>query len=402
MTGGAGQEPPPPTNFGPSFDRAVADAVARMQPAGLDPTYDLVRDAFDVHHYLLQMIDKGEVPEVDLVRQFLDQGAAAKFSPDINFSMEAYLKRHPERRDGKVHPYVAWLTEGRDTGEVADPNMGVDRLAEVLGAPMEEVAAQLAASRSDVQHRVRHGKLGEMIRKAMDVEPLVGELWPETANPRMLPIPWLIVADQAVSLRALQAAAGFARAHVVVVVDDPTSELASLLIGAIAAEVDERGLLVLVTGEPAGPAWAAPAGVRLVNFAEGGHRLGPVIAQHVLVEFLRSLCADAIVGVGSGLLHETLTPYGRALCTSERVYLGFPPLTTGRFGQCVGTSSRYFYRQLEVVEGVFTLGAGDAARLTEDYQLPKDLAGKIYPLAGESALRDGVGRLFGREPDGAA
>lgn len=399
-----GAEPAPtgPTNLGPLFDQAVADAVARQQPPGQDPVYDLVREAFDVDHYLLQLVGERKAPKVDVVRQFLNQGAAARFSPDINFSMEAYLKRHPERRDGDVHPFVAWLTEGRAAGEIADPTMGIDRLAEVLGTTPHDVASQMAASRSDVQHRLRHGKLGEMFAKAVEVEPLIGEVWTETANPRMMPIPWLMVADQAVALAALQSAAGNARAEMVMVVEDPDCPLAARLIEALAAEVGEQGLLVLVTGDACEAVSPMPAGVRVVRFSEAGGRLGPVISQHVLVEFLRSLWADAIVGIGSGLFHESLTPYGRALSDTERIFLGFPALETGIFGQETGTATRYFYRQLEVVEGVFTPDVEVASRLVHDYQLPKDLAGKIYSLEGEAALGDGIARLFGREPDGRA
>lgn len=401
--GATGGEQPTliPTNLGPAFDERVAEAVSRQQPRGRDADYDLVRDNFDVAHYLLQAPGIIENPEIDPVRHFLRQGAAVKLTPDPNFSTDSYLKRHPERRDGDVNPYVAWLREGRAAGEVAEPVMGIEKLAGVLGLPVSEVAAHLAERRSDVHRRLHHGKLGEMFAKAVEVEPLVGDLWPEIARPRMMPIPWLVVADQLGALHSSQEAAGFARARVVLVVEDVEDPLVVRLLQALGTETDPSDLVVVSTAaaDPAIPAGSTPPGVRRVDFALTAQGLGPLMTQQVLVELLRSLCAEAIVGVGSRLFLDALTPYGRALRASERVFLGFSGLRRGPLGNPVGTSARYFYRHAELVDAVIVDSPETEDRLVEDYGLPKAIAGKIRAITDDESLTEIARELLWEVPD---
>jgi len=388
-----------PSNLGTGFDERVGAALHRQQPPGQDAEYDLVRDHFDIAHYLLQAPGVLENADIDPVRHFLRQGPAARFTPEANFSTDSYLKRHPKRRDGAVHPYTAWLSEGREAGEIGEPVMGTEKLAKVLGISHDVVVARLAERRSDVHRRLLHGKLGEMFAKAVEVEPLVGDLWPEITRPRMMPIPWLVVADQLGALYASQEALGFARARVVLVVEDTGDVLVTRLLDALRAEIEPRDIVVVTTAPGAVPAAATPPGVRRVDFAETAHGLGPLMTQQVLVELLRSLCVDAIVCIGSRLLLEALTPYGRALGASERIYLGFTGLRRGALGQEVGTSARYFYRHVELVEGVLVDTPATAVRLVEDYQLPDDVATKVRSVADDRVLAEVVHRLLAERAD---
>lgn len=397
--GGAAKTTVVPSNVGRAFDERVGEAIRRQQPAGLDPDYDLVRDHFDIAHYLLQAPGVLEDRNVDPVRHFLRQGPASRFTPEPNFSTDSYLKRHPKRRDGDVHPYAAWLREGREAGEVGEPVMGVEKLAKVLGKSNDEVVQHLAERRSDVHRRFLHGKLGEMFAKAVEVEPLVADLWPEVTRPRMMPIPWLVVADQLGALHASQEALGFARARVVLVVEDPADALVTRMLRAFQAEVEDDDIVVVTTGPVAALTDATPPGVRRVDFAETAQGLGPLMTQQVLVELLRSLCVEAIVGIGSRLLLDALTPYGRALAASERIYLGFSGLRRGPLGQEVGPSARYFYRHVELVERVFVDEPATAVRLIEDYQLPDDIAAKVRSVSDDRVLADAVHRLLGETVD---
>ncbi len=383
-----------PSNLGPAFDERVGEALRHQQPPGQDAEYDLVRDQFDIAHYLLQAPGVLDNPAVDPVRHFLRQGPAARFTPDPNFSTESYLKRHPRRRDGDLHPYAQWLSEGRAAGEVGEPVMGIEKLAKVLGLSSDEVVKQLAERRSDVHRRLHHGKLGEMFAKAAEVEPLVGDLWPEISRPRMMPIPWLVVADQLGALYSSQEALGFQRARIVLVVEDPGDSLVTRLLTGLLAEVEPHDVVVVTTAAGAVPEAATPPGVRRVDFAETAHGLGPLMSQQVLVELLRSLCVDAIVAVGSRLFLDALTPYGRALSASERVYLGFTGLRRGPLGQEIGPSVRYFYRHVELVDGVLVDAASTAVRLIEDYQLPDHVAAKVRSIADDGVLAGIVGKLL--------
>lgn len=290
-----------PSNVGRAFDERVGEALRGQQPRGQDADYDLVRDHFDVAHYLLQAPGVLEDCNIDPVRHFLRQGPASRFTPEPNFSTDSYLKRHPHRRDGDVHPYAAWLREGREASEIGEPVMGTEKLAKVPGAFQTELEA-----------------------------------------------------------------------------DD----------------------IVVVTTASGAEAAATPPGVRRVDFAKTAQCLGPLMRQQVLVELLRSLCVDAIVGIGSRLLLDALTPYGRALAASERIYLGFSGLRRGPLGQDVGTSARYFYRHVELVERVFVDAPATAVRLIEDYQLPDDIAAKVRSVSDDRVLAGVVHRLLGKTADG--
>lgn len=376
-----------PTNLGPAFDARVERALRSQPPPGVDADYDVVRENFDVAHYLLQAPGVMDNPEIDPVRHFLRQGAAAKQTPQPNFSTDSYLKRYPERRTATQHPYAAWLDEGRAAGEIAEPVMGIEKLAQVLGVTPAAVADALAERRSDVHRRMMHGRLGEMFAKAAEVEPLIGELWPETARPRMMPIPWLVVADQLGALHASQEALEFRRCRIVLVLDDLAEPLATQLLAGLIQRVPAHDVAVVTTNQmPSPDRPPLPTGIRHVDFALTARGLGPLMTQQVLVELLRSVCAQAIVAVGSSIFLDSLAPYGRALAATERIFLGFPALRPHPFGHSVGTSARYFYRHAELATGIITDTPATAARLIEDYQVPDHLVEAVRWTCDPPAL----------------
>jgi hypothetical protein len=171
------------------------------------------------------------------------------------------------------------------------------------------------------------------------------------------------------------------------------------MLTALRAEIDASDIVVVTTVAGAVPTAPTPPGVRRVDFAETAIGLGPLMAQQVLVELLRSLCVDAIVGVGSRLFLDALTPYGRALRASERIFLGFTGLRRGPLGQEVGPSVRYFYRHVELVDGVLVDAPATAVRLIEDFQLPDDVAMKVRSVADDRVLAGVVRRLLEERVD---
>ena len=63
-----------------------------------------------------------------------------------------------------------------------------------------------------------------------------------------------------------------------------------------------------------------PDGVREVDFAAiVGEDMPPEDADHVLVSFLRTLEADAVVNINSRVLYRSMRLHGRALAASERL-----------------------------------------------------------------------------------
>jgi glycosyltransferase involved in cell wall biosynthesis len=374
------------THVGPVMDAAVAAARRRMRPAGLDADYDLAYEHFDVRHFLMQAPVLLSIEGLDPLEHFLANGALAKASPEINFNMQAYLARYPEKATGRERsPYLEWLKRGKAAGEVADPVVGLEKVAPVLGMEPKELVEVLAATRTDLQDRLRTGVLGEMFARAAEVEPLIGDLWSETTRPRIPPLASEKVVDQVAAIYACQRAAGFATARLVLVATEPRwgggRRVEGHITHALTRHVDPRDIVVVYTDKGGtAPTGRFPAGVREVDLArhiEGTDRLA---AQRLLVELIRSFHADAVVNINSRLLYEGMTVYGRALAASERLFLMLFCNEQMAMGNWVGVPLRFFYRCFDLVEGVITDSEYLAEWLRERHQLGPEQTERIHVL----------------------
>ncbi len=376
------------THVGPVMDEIVTRTRRRMAPAGLDDDYDLAHDHFDVAHFLLQARHLLTSDDVDPLRQFLDNGAGAKASPEVNFDMRAYLARHPERAEEPgTSPYVAWLRHGRDAGELADPAPRLEEMAEVLGSDPQTVADELARLRSDLLERLRHGTLGEMFARAAEVEPLIGEAWPETTRMRVPPFFSELTVRQVSVVHAAQRAAGFARARVLLVIADPRwgggrraeGHIAHALADSAAAGVAPEDVVVVYTDAGgSAPPGRFPDGVREVDLAALLGDLPDEAADRVLVELVRSFRAEAVVNVNSGLLYRAMATYGKALAASERMFLVLFCNEQLAFGGWVGRPLRYVYRCFDLVEGIITDSDHLRDWLRERHQLGPGLDDRLH------------------------
>lgn len=397
-----------PTNLGPTLDQATSRALSRMRPPGEDADYDLGREHFDIPHFFLQARGLVEDDRVDPLRHFLRNGAAAKASPEINFDMAAYLARHPERRDGSGRsPWLAWLEEGQDRGEIADPAPGLEAVSTVLDVEPTQLADTLARTRTDLQERLRHGTLGQMFAKAAEVEPLIAEAWQETTRPVIPPLDSPAIAGQVAAMDACQRQAGRATARLVLVVKRPRwgggRRMEGHLAHALAPAVGAEEIVVVYTDDTGTtPPDRFPAGTREVDLATAAAGLEGDAAQRLLVELVRSFHADAVVNINSDLLYAALTTYGRALAASERVFLMLFCNEQLALGNWVGLPLRQVYRNFDQVAGVVTDSDHLADWLRERHQLAAGEAAKLHtfraPVDPSLPLVAPSGRPDGRRP----
>ena len=372
------------TNLGPILDEAVARTRRRMTPRGLNADYDLAYEHFDVMHFLLQVRPLIDNNQVDPLRMFLRNGAAAKASPEINFSMQSYLARYPEKaQDTERSPYLEWLERGRAAGEIADPAPGLDHMAPVLGMTPLELSSTLADLRLDLQERLRHGTLGKMFARAAEVEPLVGDVWTETTRPTFPPMVSRNTALQVAVLHACQTAAGFARARLVLVASDPRwgggrrmeGHIAHALTGPLAPE----DIVVVYTDEGgSAPPGRFPSGVREVDLASALEGMDRPAALRTLVELIRSFHADTVVNINSRLFYESMGTYGKALAASERIFLMMFCNEQLAMGNWVGLPLRFFYRTFDLVDGVITDSDCLAGWLKERHQLTDEQSARVH------------------------
>ncbi len=371
-----------PTHLGEVFDRGVVRARRRLKADG-GADYNLVRDHLDPVHYLLQAPGLLDRPQVDLVEHYLS-GDGSGPSPDPHFSRGSYLARHPRRKEG-ADPYVAWLREGRAAGEIADPAAGIHDLAPALGLPPGEVAERVAGRRSDLIERLRTGTLGEMVARAAEIEPLIGQAWVETTRPVLLPFSRPVVTRQVAAVHAAQQAAGFRRARLVIVVNRPRwgggRRLEGHVSHALADRIDPAEIVVVYTDASGStPDDRFPPGVREIDLAALTDGLDPEAGQSALVALLRSFRADAIVNVNSRMLYLAMRSYGRALAASERLFLCFFCHEQSPMGAWFGWSLRYFYRTFDEVAGVLTDSEHLAEELARTYRLPPSRRDRLQVL----------------------
>jgi glycosyltransferase involved in cell wall biosynthesis len=404
-----------PTQLGPVVDDLVVNARRRMR-VGVDPDYDLVHDNFDVLHYLLQQRNLMGSPHVDLIQHFLEHGEAEQLSPQPHFSMANYLRQHPQAADsGERSPYLAWLKRGRDAGELADPVPRIDLVAPVLGLETSEVTDLLVARRTDLQQRLRSGRLGEMVAKAAEVEPLIGAAWPAITRPLMMPLinSRAVTAGMSALHRSHEAAA-FRPARVVLVVNQarraPDRGVEGHLTHALAEYVDPTEIVVIYTDSSVDqPFRRHPEGVRELDFArfvadipEDEDLPEDEDRQQVLVTLLRTFRADAVVNIRSRLLFRSLRTYARALTASERLFLFLSGNEQTAMGTWEGWGPDYLYRIFDRLAGLITDNEYFAGHLTDTYLIPPAEQARVHvlrtPVDPDISLAEQPGSLRGRRP----
>jgi glycosyltransferase involved in cell wall biosynthesis len=374
-----------PTKLGPALDEAVLNAKRQMR-IGADPDYDLVYDNFDVMHYLLQTPRLIERPRLDLVEHFLETGVKLMRSPDIHFSMSAYLERHPERAQGRERsPYLEWLKRGRAAGEIADPAPAIPEMARLLGLEPAEVVDLLIARRTDVVERLRTGELGEMVARAAELEPLIARAAVRYTRPRLLPFGHPPALEQISVIHAAHEAAGFRRARLILVINRPRwgggRRLEGHLAHALVPGISPDDVVVVYTdGTGTTAEGRFPDGVREIDFGGLASRLEPEDAEAALVVLLRTFRADAIVNINSATLYRAMQSLGRALTASERLFLCFFCNERTPEGAWTGWSLRYFYRLFEQVAGVITDSDFLAQQLRETYRVPESHLDRMHVM----------------------
>jgi glycosyltransferase involved in cell wall biosynthesis len=372
------------TNLGPVLDAAVARAKQEMRPAGVDADYDLAYEHFDVVHFLLQARHVLTMEGVDPLQYFFDRGAKVKAGPQVNFDMPSYLARYPERKDSRERtPYLEWLKRGKAAGEIADPAPRLERMAPVLGMEPAELVEVLAATRSDLQKRLRTGTLGEMFARGAEIEPLIGEVWTETTRPVIPPLASVNASEQVSVMHACQQAAGFARARLVLVATEPRwgggRRVEGHIAHALTGRLDPQDIVVIYTDKGGtAPHGRFPAGVREIDFAAEAEGMDWLAAQRALVELIRSFHADAVVNINSQVLYDAMAVYGKALAASEHLFLMLFCNEQLPVGNWVGRPLRFFYRGFDVVEGVITDSAYLANWLVDRHQLPPEQTSRLH------------------------
>jgi glycosyltransferase involved in cell wall biosynthesis len=371
--------------YGSTFHKIVQAARDRGQPEGICEEYDTIRAAFDIAYYLMRYRDIARARKLDPIQHYIRAGAKEGRDPSPHFSTRHYLARYPDVAESGLNPFYHWLTIGREKGYIAEAFSEFEGMCAILGCDPVEVQRLLTERREDLRARLEHGKLGEMVAKAAELDPLIAHSWPEALQIKLPPFHSDDAVNRVVAMYRLQLEAEFRRARIVIVVNRPRWGGGRRIEGHIAHALSERCApdeIVVVTTEEGGdpPPGRFPEGCRHIDLATIALRLKPDARQRLLVEFLRSLRPAAVFNVNSRLLWDALTPYGKALSATTALYACLFCNDKNIFGFWGGYPAKYFYRHFDVLAGVCCDSHFLADQLIKQFQVPHDQRHKVCTL----------------------
>lgn len=371
--------------YGAVLHKKIELAWRRTKSESSSEAYKLVRDNFDMAYYLMRNVDVDQALQIDPVQHYLDHGAQEGRDPHPSFSTRAYVQRYSDVSTSGLNPYYHWLTIGRDEGRIATPFMQFGDACKALGRSPTEVQHLLEAKRDDIRSRFEHGKLGEMVQKAAELEPLIAHSWPEVFQAKLPPFNTIASISNIAAMRSLHEAAEFRRAKIVIAVNKARWGGARRMEGhiahALSLQYGADQILIVSTDDSAElPPNRFPSGCRYIDFPAIVKKIEGSARERILVEFLRSLCPEAVFNVNSRLLWEALRTYGKALSASTDLHACMFCNDQSGNGFWGGYPASHFYRYFEILGSVCTDSHYLADMLKQQFQVPPALSNKLKVL----------------------
>lgn len=313
------------THLGPVLAQRIEQARSRLDFKSEDPEYTITRDSFDLLFYLMRRRDMMKATRMDFVRHYLRAGHAEGRRPTNYFSPKLYVERYPDAKDAQMNLFAHWLSEGRARGEIVYPIKRFDELCKVLKVEPATAQEHLIDTHKSVRDRLADGKLGEMVAKAAELDPLIAHSWPAALEPKIAPFHSDAVVDRIVAMDDLQNQAGFRRAKYVLVLNRSRwgggKRMEGYIAHALSHLCDTNDEIVVITTEETSEPVPGrfPPNVRFVDFARAGEPMGDEGRMRVLTEFLRSLRPQAVFNINSKTMWNAVQSYGAAMRHSFKV-----------------------------------------------------------------------------------
>ncbi len=348
----------PAPHYPPEMQRLLL--AARNRPKQISQAKSGEIDKYlDHDFYVMRYGDIRANSEIDPAWHFATYGAAEGRSPSPDFATTAYFARYPKQWKHAADAYLHWVKTGKDQGEVGEgPKNFID--ASVLsGQPPAEIAARVAERRRDIRHRLHYGTLGEMVKKATDLDPLIAGTWPESFAIKIPPFSNENRNDLMIAVDAMQQSLGLRRARIVICLNNTRWGGGRRMEGHISHALLEwmsADDIVIITTEDGGdpPASRYPDGVRVIDASGVLKTLGKDQRERALMEVLRSLKPDAILNINSRHLWETMDTYGHALSEKSRLIACLFCIDQNEFGVATGYAPKMLARHSDYVDAVFT------------------------------------------------
>ncbi len=342
---------------------------------------ELIAPDFDAEFYLTSY--QGALRSgLNPLQHYLQIGAHKNYDPSPHFSTSLYKARQNKALDPGVNAFVDWIQSGRDAGEIGDPFHKFPVISRRIGMEPPEGERQLAARRGALLDRLKYGKLGEMVAKASELDPLVAATWPEVQRPKMPPFHTPRTGDKLESLCTLRTAAGHRPAQFVIAVNRPRwgsglkeeGYLAKFLVEAYGPD----SVLVIYTDVNDDPVPGRfPPGVREVNLKAAVKNSAEDVAIDVLLTFLRSLRPIAFFNINSLLSWRCQMSYPAVMSQEMKIYNYLFCNEKNYFGAWVGYPVQYVYRCFDWCEELIVDSHYLKNELVERFALPAAMQDRV-------------------------
>lgn len=383
--------------YRPHLQRLVDSMRTRIAEERNGPAYEEVERLMDLPFYLQRYTDLVHA-NLNPVLHYLAHGRRERRQLWPNFIPSFYIANNPgidkDTRDVHVH----YLEEGRKQG-LATSNYSIgseafEQYCSAFGLESKAVEHAQRAKLISLRNRLDSGKLGEMVAKAVQIEPLISQGWLASLSPGISPFRSETILQFMTAMRRMHTEADFRPAKAVVVIPwchfSGAVRVAGYLANALARIHAPRDIVIIQTetSEMDFPDWF-PAGARHVDFAMHAQELKGDARHRLLVSFLRSLQPTGIFNVNSMTFWGALGAYGVPLscCTDIFSYLFCSEID--EYGNIAGYPIRTFQPAFNVHKRFFTDSNFLRDQLNERFHLPPRLRAKIVkletPLSGDIA-----------------
>ena len=381
--------------FRPHLQSLVNRFRARIAAERKDTEYHQIEKIIDLPFYLQRYPDLVRA-EINPVTHYIAHGRRERRQLWPHFNPRTYFAQNPELVKETRDVHIHYLEEGREklcgSSEYGIGSPAFSEYCDAFG--FDPVKLDLAQREKliKLRERLERGKLGEMVSKAAQIEPLITQGWLASLTPGLSPLRSETTLRFMTAMKRMHAEAEFRPAKVVVLIPwchvSGATRVAGFLADALARIDDPRDLVIIrtETSEMDFPEWF-PEGARHIDFAAHAVTFKDDSRHRLLISILRSLKAKHIYNVNSRTFWDALGAYGTPLSQSAQIYSYLFCSEIDIYGNVAGYPVRRFLPTFEAHARFFLDSDFLLNQLTDRFQLPPAKRRHLVKLA--TPLSDG-------------
>ena len=363
--------------YRPHLQSLVNRFRARISAERNGADYEQIEKIIDLPFYLQRYADLVRA-NINPVAHYVAHGRRERRQLWPHFSPKAYVDRNPDLAKELRDVHIHYLEEGRAQLRGSGYEIGSPAFAEycdAFGYDRAKLDQAWREKQISLRESLERGKLGEMVSKAAQIEPLIAHGWLASLTPGLSPLRSDTTLRFMTAMKRMHGEAGFRPAKVVVLIPwchvSGATRVAGFLADALARIHDPSDIAVIrtETSEMDFPEWF-PEGVRHIDFAACAGSLKDDVRHRLLISILRSLKAEQIYNVNSRTFWDALDAYGTPLGQKARIYSYLFCSEIDNYGNVAGYPVRRFLPTFKFHTRFFVDSDFLLDQLAERFMLP--------------------------------